>query len=150
VDSAIYVVLSVIAAMTLLVTIKLSVTGRVMPVDGGKPSLLFHPIWLGPLAAMVPYVIGAYLGARLSPWPVASYTTVFATSGLWPAILAAISTATVDLWLFWTTATALIAFTEPLAPIYDPIPKQLHKYYHLVNIAAGAFVVYKALTATGA
>ena len=56
------------------------------------------------------------------------------------------ATATVDLWLFWTTATALITFTHPMATVYEPIPKSMHKYFHLVNLIAGAFVIYKALS----
>jgi hypothetical protein len=60
-------------------------------------------------------------------------------------MLAGFSTATVDLWLFWTTATALITFTQPMATMYEPIPKAMHKYFHMVNAIAGGFVFYKAL-----
>lgn len=144
-DFSIWPVIAVIVAMTLVVTVKLSVTGRVMPVDGGKPSLLTHPGWLGPLVVLVPYIIGSYLKGLLSPWPPAAFAAVQSKSGLWPAVVAALSTTTVDLWLFWTTATALIAFTVPMANIYRPIPKEMHKYYHLVNIVAGLFIVGKAL-----
>ena len=59
--------------------------------------------------------------------------------------LAATATTTVDLWLFWTTATALLTFTQPMATAYEPIPKAMHKYFYLVNLLAGAFVIYKAL-----
>jgi hypothetical protein len=34
-----------------------------------------------------------------------------------------------------------------MATVYPPIPKSMHKYFHLVNLLAGAYVVYKGLTA---
>jgi hypothetical protein len=33
-----------------------------------------------------------------------------------------------------------------MSAVYEPIPKSMHKYYHLVNLAAGAFVIFKALS----
>jgi hypothetical protein len=112
----------------------------------GKTFILFHPIWLGPLAAMIPFVIGRYLKGTMSPWPAAAFAAIQAKAGPWAGILAAISTTTVDLWMFWTTATALLTFTEPMATAYEPIPKSMHKYFYLVNLLAGAFVIYKTLS----
>ena len=141
--------LAALLAMTLVVTLKLSLTGRLRVGQGTKPPFFFHPIWLAPLAALVPYVCGAYVEGRMSPWPPAAYAAAAAAHGLWAGVSAGLATATIDLWLFWTTARALIAFTEPLAPIYEPIPKAMHKYYHLVNLVVGAFIIYKAATAGG-
>jgi len=144
-DFSVWPVALVIVVMTLVVTLKLSLTGRIMPAGGGKPGLLTNPIWLWPLVVLVPYVIGSFLEGSLSPWPPESFALVAARSTIWAAAVAAVSTIVVDFWLFWTTATALIAFTVPMATIYQPIPKEMHKYYHLANIVAGAFVVGKAL-----
>ncbi len=140
-----YTVLSVIGALTLLATLKLTLTGRVTIGPQKKNFILFHPIWLGALVVMVPYVIGEYLKGTISPWPVAAFTAAQDKAGLWAGVLAGISTTTVDLWLFWTTATALLTFTQPMATAYEPIPKSMHKYFHLVNLLAGAYVIYKAL-----
>ena len=141
--------LAAVLTMTLVVTLKLSLTGRLSGSDGTKPPFLFHPVWLAPLAALVPYVCGAYVDGRMSPWPPAAFAAVQAAHGLWAGVSAGMAVTIIDLWLLWTTARALIAFTEPLAPIYDPIPRAMHKYYHLVNLVVGAFVIYKAATAAG-
>jgi hypothetical protein len=140
-----YTALSIVASLTLVTTLKLTLTGQVTIGQDKKPFILFHPIWLGALVVMVPFVIGQYLKGLLSPWPVAAFTMAQAKAGLWAGILAGISTTTVDLWLFWTTATALLTFTQPMATAYEPIPKSMHKYFHLVNLIAGAYVIYKAL-----
>jgi hypothetical protein len=151
-----YTALSAVAFLTLLTTLKLTLTGRVTVGPDRKNFILFHPIWLGALVVMVPFVIGRYLkvdpadpSAHLSPWPIAAFTAMQAKAGLWAGVLAGISTLTIDLWLFWTTATALLTFEQPMATAYPPIPKSMHKYFHLVNLLAGAYVVYKGLTATG-
>lgn len=141
----IYTALSAASLLTLLTTLKLTLTGRVTVGPQKRNFILFHPYWLGFLVVMVPYVIGQYLKGHLSPWPVAAFTAVQAKAGLWAGVLAGISTTTVDLWMFWTTATALVTFTQPMATAYEPIPKSMHKYIHLVNVIAGAFVLYKAL-----
>ena len=140
-----YTALSVVSLLTLLTTLKLTLTGRVTVGPQKKNFILFHPIWLGALVVMVPYVIGRYLDGALSPWPVAAFKMAQDKAGLWAGVLAGISTTTIDLWLFWTTATALLTFTQPMATAYEPIPKSMHKYFHLVNLIAGAYVVYKAL-----
>jgi hypothetical protein len=141
----IYTALWVISLLTLLTTLKLTLTGRVTVGAQKKNFILFHPVWLGGLAVMVPFIIGRYLAGALSPWPVTAFTQMQDKAGLWAGILAGTATATVDLWLFWTTATALLTFTQPMATAYEPIPKSMHKYFHLVNLLAGAFVIYKAL-----
>jgi hypothetical protein len=141
-----YAAASVIALLTLVTTLKLTLTGRVTVGSERKNFILFHPVWLGALVVMVPYVIGLYLKGELSPWPIMAFAQAQAKAGLWAGILAGISTLTVDLWMFWTTATALLTFTQPMANIYQPIPKAMHKYFHLVNLIAGAFIVYKALS----
>jgi hypothetical protein len=140
-----YTAASVVAFLTLLTTLKLTLTGRVTVGPQKKHFILFHPIWLGALVVMVPYVIGQYLDGLMSPWPVTAFLAVQAKAGLWAGVLAGISTATIDLWLFWTTATALLTFTQPMATAYQPIPKSMHKYFHLVNLLAGAFVVGKSI-----
>jgi hypothetical protein len=144
--------MAALVAMTLIATLKLSFTRRLTPVDGkmGVVGYLTHPLWLWPLVLMVPFVIGAYLKGTLSPWPPLAFEMAEGRAGMWAGLLAALSTATIDLWLFWTAASALISFTNPLAPIYPPIPREMHKYYHLVNAAAGLFVVVKAMVVTGA
>src|SRR5262249_47037042 len=141
-----YTAASVIALLTLLTTLKLTLTGRVTIGAERKNFILFHPIWLGALVVMVPYVIGVYIKGDLSPCPLAAFAGTQARAGLWAGVLAGISTLTVDLWMFWTTATALLTFTQPMANIYQPIPRSMHKYFHLVNLLAGAFIVYKALS----
>jgi len=141
-----YLPLSALCILTLLTTLKLTLTGRVTIGQDKKTFILFHPIWLGPLVVMVPFVIGHYLEGKLSPWPIAAFTATRDHAGLWAGILAGTATATIDLWLFWTTASALLTFTEPMSTVYEPIPKSMHKYYHLVNLAAGAFVIFKALS----
>ncbi len=148
----VYQIMAGITAMTLIASLKLSFTRRLTPVDGkiGIIGLLTHPLWLWPLVLMVPFVIGGYLKGMLSPWPPAAYMAVEAKAGQSAAVLAALSTTTIDLWLFWTAATALICFRDPLATIYPPIPKEMHKYYHIVNAAVGLFVVGKALVDNGA
>ena len=140
-----YTPFAIVSFFTLLTTLKLTLTGRVTIGPDRKNFILFHPYWLGPLVVMVPYVIGQYLKGALSPWPVATFMAVQAKAGLWAAVLAGISTATVDLWMFWTTATALITFTVPMATVYEPIPRSMHKYFHIVNLIAGAFVIYRSL-----
>jgi hypothetical protein len=141
-----YIPLSVVCFLTLLTTLKLSLTRRVTVGPEKKTFILFHPVWLGALAIMVPFVIGRYLKGTLSPWPPAAFAAAQAKAGLWAGVLAGLSTTTIDLWLFWTTASALITFTEPMATIYEPVPKAMHKYYHLVNLIAGAFVMYRTLS----
>lgn len=140
-----YTVPAIISILTLLTTLKLTLTGRVTVGAEKKHFILFHPIWLGALVVMVPFVIGRYLKGELSPWPVAAFTAMQDKADLWAGILAGVSTATIDLWLFWTTATALLTFTQPMANVYEPIPKSMHKYVHLVNLIAGAYVIYKTL-----
>jgi hypothetical protein len=140
-----YTVPAIISILTLLTTLKLTLTSRVTVGPQKKNFILFHPIWLGALVVMVPFVIGQYLQGGLSPWPVAAFVATQAKAGLWAGILAGVATTTIDLWLFWTTATALLTFTQPMATAYEPIPKSMHKYFHLVNLIAGAFVIYKAL-----
>jgi hypothetical protein len=145
-----YALLSAVCILTLLTTLKLTLTGRVTVGAARKNFILFHPVWLGALVVMVPFVIGRYLHAKLSPWPVAAFLDAQEKAGLWAGVLAGTATATIDLWLFWTTATALLTFTKPMASAYEPIPKSMHKYFHLVNLIAGAFVIYKALSAVPA
>ena len=145
-----YALLSAVCILTLLTTLKLTLTGRVTVGVDRKNFILFHPIWLGTLAVMVPFVVGRYLQAKLSPWPVAAFLDAQAKAGLWAGVLAATATTTIDLWLFWTTATALLTFTQPMSTAYEPVPKSMHKYFHLVNLIAGAFVIYKALSAVPA
>jgi hypothetical protein len=140
-----YLALSAVAFLTLLTTLKLTLTGRVTVGRDHRNFVLFHPVWLGPLAIMIPFVIGRYLKGTLSPFPATAFADAEAKAGLWAGMLAGFSTATVDLWLFWTTATALITFTQPMATMYEPIPKAMHKYFHMVNAIAGGFVFYKAL-----
>jgi hypothetical protein len=140
-----YTALSAVSLLTLLTTLKLTLTGRVTVGPQKRNFILFHPYWLGFLVVMVPFVIGRYLKGELSPWPLAAFAAAQAKAGLWAGVLAGISTTTVDLWMFWTTATALITFTTPMATAYEPVPKSMHKYFHLVNLIAGAFVVYRAL-----
>lgn len=135
----------VVSFFTLLTTLKLTFTSRVTIGPGKKTFILFHPYWLGALVVMVPYVIGQYLKGQLSAWPPATFLAVQAKAGFWAAALAGISTTTVDLWMFWTTATALITFTVPMATVYEPIPRSMHKYFHIVNLIAGAFVIYRSM-----
>jgi hypothetical protein len=138
---------AVLSFLALIGTLKLSLTGQITVGPAKKSYVLFHPVWLGSLVVMVPLIIGWYLHGVVSPWPPAAFATMEAKGGLWAGIAAGLATTTIDLWLFWTTATALITFTVPMATIYEPIPKPMHKYFHVVNVIAGAFVVYKALTA---
>ena len=139
--------LAAVLAMTLAVTLKLSLTGRLSTGAGNKPSILLHPVWLAPLAALVPYVVSAYVKGTMSPWPPAAYAASFAKHGPWAGLSAALAVAIIDLWLFWTSAKALIAFTHPMANIYEPIPPEMHKFYHLVNFMAGAVIIYFAFKA---
>ena len=129
----------------MLTTLKLTLTGRVTVGPQKKNFILFHPVWLGGLVVEVPFVIGRYLAGGMSPWPLLAFSQMQDKAGLWAGALAATATTTVDLWLFWTTATALLTFTQPMATAYEPIPKAMHKYFYLVNLLAGAFVIYKAL-----
>jgi hypothetical protein len=140
-----YIPATIVAAFTLLTTLKLTLTGRVTVGSERKTIFFFHPLWLGALVVEVPFVIGKYLNGTMSPWPVAAFQHSQDVAGLWAAIVTALATSTVDLWLFWTTATALLTFTQPMSTAYEPLPKSMHKYVHLVNLIAGAFVVYKAL-----
>ncbi len=134
-----------LAFLAFLATLKLSLTGQITVGPAKKSYVVFHPIWLGSLVVMVPLIIGWYLKGVLSPWPPAAFAAMNAKAGLGAGLAAGLATATIDLWLFWTTATALISFTEPMATAYEPIPRSMHKYFHVVNAIAGAFVVYKAL-----
>ena len=143
----VHILYAALALLALIGTIKLSLTGQFTVGHEKKSYVLFHPLWLGSLVVMVPLIIGWYLKGVVSPWPPAAFSTMAAEGGLWSGVATALATATIDLWLFWTTATALITFTVPMATIYEPIPKAMHKYFHLVNAVAGAFVVYKAILA---
>ncbi len=142
-----YTPFAAISFFTLLTTLKLTLTGRVTVGQEKKTLIVFSPYWLGALVVMVPYVIGQYLKGALSPWPPATFAIVQAKAGLWAAVLAGISTTTVDLWMFWTTATALSCFTQPMATAYEPIPRSMFKYFHIVNLLAGAFVIYRSMAA---
>jgi len=142
-----YTALAVVSFFTLLTTLKLTLTGRVTIGAQKRTYLIFHPYWLGILAAMVPFVIGRYLKGTLSPWPPAAFAAAQVKAGLWAGALAGIATTTVDLWMFWTTAAALITFTQPMATAYEPLPKSMHKYFFVVNMIAGAFLLYRALKA---
>jgi hypothetical protein len=141
-----YLPASVVAFFTLITTLKLTLTSRVTVGPERKTVFFFHPIWLGALVVEVPFCIGKYLGGSMSPWPVSAFHYSMDKEGLWAGVLTALATTTVDLWLFWTTATALITFTQPMATAYPPIHPSMHKYIHLVNLIAGAFVIYRALT----
>jgi hypothetical protein len=141
-----YIPAAVVAAFTLLTTLKLTLTSRVTVGAEKKIIFLFHPLWLGALVVEVPLVIGKYLDGTMSPWPVAAFQHSQDAAGLWAGVTTVLAMTTVDLWLFWTTATALLTFTQPMATAYPPIPKEMHKYFHLVNLIAGAIVVYKALS----
>lgn len=143
-----YLVLSVLATLALLTTLKLTLTGRVTIGPERKNFILFHPVWLGLLAVEVPFVVGRYLKGTLSAFPPAAFAAAQAKAGLWAGVLAGVATTTVDLWLFWTTATALLTFTKPMATAYEPIPKSMHPYFYVVNVAAGAFVVYRSMAGT--
>src|ERR1700738_3468505 len=100
-----------VAVLKLLSTLKPTLTACVTLGAAKKNFILFHPIWLGALVVEVPFVIGRYLQGSMSPWPVTAFTQMQDKPGLWAGILAATATTTVDLWLFWTTATALLTFT---------------------------------------
>ncbi len=145
-----YLPFALIALMTLVATIKLTLTGRLRVGAAQKSYVVFHPLWLGPLVVMVPFVIGRFLKGTMSPFPPTAFAEIEAKAGVWAGALAGISVTTIDLWLFWTTATALITFTEPMSTAYEPIPKAMHKYIHVVNAIAGAFVIYKALSGKSA
>lgn len=138
----VYALFSAFGVMALLNTLKLTLTGRVTPLRGVALRVVFHPAWLTPLAVMVPLVIGYYTSGKLSPWPIAAFATGQAAAGLWGGVLAAISTLTVDFWMFWTTAAALLTFTTPLATHYPTIHPSLHKYFYLTNVLAGCLVVW--------
>ena len=141
-----YLPAAVVAFFTLITTLKLTLTSRVTVGPEKKTVFFFHPLWLGALVVEVPFCIGKYLNGTMSPWPVTAFHYSTDKEGLWAGVLTALATGTVDLWLFWTTATALLTFTQPMATAYPPIPKSMHKYFHLVNLIAGAYVVYKALS----
>jgi hypothetical protein len=32
-----------------------------------------------------------------------------------------------------------------MATVYEPVPKSMHKYFHIVNLIAGAFVIYRSM-----
>jgi len=141
-----YLPAAVIAFFTLITTLKLTLTSRITLGPEKKVIFPFHPLWLGALVVEVPFVIGKYLNGTMSPWPVDAFKHSQDVAGLWAGVLTGLATTTVDLWLFWTTATALLTFTQPMATAYQPIHPSMHKYFHLVNLIAGAYVVYKALS----
>ena len=66
-DFNLYTAASVLAVLTLLTTLKLTLTSRVTVGADKKHFILFHPIWLGALVVEVPYVIGKYLDGGMSP-----------------------------------------------------------------------------------
>ena len=143
-----YNYLTVLAAgsiLTLLSTLKLTLTGTLYVGPNKRKFVLFHPIWLWFLVAMVPYVVGRYLAGSLSPLPWIAYAGAEAQHGPWAGVLAGVATTTVDLWIFWAAAAAFLSFPVPMSVAYEPIPKTLHKYFYLANLLAGAFIVGRAL-----
>src|ERR1700731_3961323 len=68
-----YIPATVVAAFTLLTTLKLTLTSRVTVGAEKKTVFFFHPLWLGALVVEVPFVIGKYLDGTISPWPVAAF-----------------------------------------------------------------------------
>jgi len=140
-------VLAIGSILTLLSTLKLTLTGTLYVGPGKRKSFFFHPLWLWFLTAMLPYVVGRYLAGTLSPLPWAAYARAAAEHGLWGGVLACAATTTIDLWIFWGAAAAFLSFPIPMSVAYEPIPKPLHKYFYLANLLAGAFIVTRALTA---
>jgi len=139
--------LSIGSILTLLSTLKLTLTGTLTVGPNRRKFILFQPVWLWFLVPMLPFVVGSYLDGSLSPLPWIAYARAAAQHGPWGGVLAGVATTTVDLWISWTTATAFLSFPVPMSVAYEPIPRTVHKYFYAVNLLAGAFIIARALTA---
>jgi hypothetical protein len=128
-----YTPLAILLAFTFLTTLRFSLTGRLKTAN---PALRFvtHPAWLYTLILAGGYILGAYYHGAMSPWPPAAFAAASAKSGLWAGVAAGLGTATVDIWLFWATATAFKTFSPPEERRVIPI-------YYVVNAAVGFYLM---------
>jgi hypothetical protein len=134
-----YPVAFVLLSLMLVQTLRLSLTGKIQP---AKPNFLFTHKWLYPLGVLGPFTIGAYYKGALSPWPLSAYDKMTAIGGHWAGAAAFVLVLTVDIWMFWAAAKAMRDTTLTSA-VFRPMHDQVLVYYHIVNAAVGAFILYK-------
>ena len=142
-----YPLLTAVLLLTLLQTLRLSITGRI---HADKPNFVMSHLWLYPLGVLGPLVIGAFYKGLLSPWPPAAYAKMAGSAGLWAGLAAFLAVLIVDIWLFWAGAKAIRATTLTSAT-FRPLHDRLMTYYHVVNVLVGVFILYRvwAMAAAG-
>lgn len=137
-----YAVLALLMALALVGTLRFCVTGRI---GGGGPitALLTHQVWLLPLAAAIPYVLGCFYKGLISPWPPAAFATFEEKAGFWAGTSAGLAVIAVDIWLLYAMARAAAHFAPPE-------DRHLVKWYYVVNFMVGAFFIARGILKSGA
>jgi hypothetical protein len=130
-----YTLFAILLAFTFLTTLRFSLTGTLKT---SNPVLRFatHPAWLYTLILAGGYVLGAYYHGAMEPWPPAAFAAANEKAGLWAGLAAGFGTATVDIWLFWATATAFKTFSPPHERRVIPI-------YYIVNMGVGLYLMVR-------
>lgn len=137
-----YAILALLMALALGGTLRFALTGRI---GGGGPvvNLLTHQVWLLPLAAAIPYVLGCFYKGLISPWPPAAFAAFEEKAGFWGGATAGLAVITVDIWLLYAMARAAAHFAPPE-------DRHLVKWYYAVNFVVGAFFIVRGILKTGA
>lgn len=134
-----YQVLTVLLALALLATIRLSLPRPVAALDRLPLRPLFHPAWLVTLILAAYLALGMYFAGTLSPWPIAAFATWNAAEGWWAGAAAFLAALTTDLWLLWTATEALRRHTPPDR-------QHTLRYLHLFNLLIGGAVIGLAVS----
>lgn len=133
-------ILTVLLALALLATLRLSLPRPLAVLESMPLKALFHPGWLVTLILAAYLTLGMYFSQALSPWPPAAFASWSAAEGWWAGAAAFLAALAADLWLLWTPSEVLRRFTPP---------ERQHtlRYLHLFNLAVGgavlAFAAYR-------
>jgi hypothetical protein len=134
-----YPVAVVVLVLTLLQTLRLSITGKIHP---AKSNIINNHRWLYPLGILGPFTIGTYYRGALSPWPPMAYEKMMTVGGQWAAVAGFLTAVIIDIWMFWAAAKA-IRDTTLTSAVFRPMHDQVMAYYHVVNVLVGTFILYK-------
>jgi hypothetical protein len=131
-------ILTVLLALALLATLRLSLPRPVVLLERMPLRLLFHPGWLVTLILAAYLSLGLFFSGALSPWPPAAFATWSAAEGWWAGAAAFLAALVTDLWLLWTPAEVLRRYTAP---------ERQHtlRHLHLFNLLVGAAVIFLAV-----
>jgi hypothetical protein len=126
--------LTVLLALALLATVRLSLPRPVALLDRMPLKPLFHPGWLVTLILAAYLSLGLFFSGALSPWPPSAFTAWNASEGWWAGAAAFLAALTTDLWLLWTPTEVLRRYTAP---------ERQHtlRYLHAFNLLVGGVVI---------